>query len=480
MARSFFFYDLETSGIDSRRQRIMQFAGQRTDENLKPIGKPYNILIKLTEDVLPQPDAVMLTGITPQKTLEEGITEAEFCKLFYDEIVQPDTCFTGFNSIRFDDEFMRHLLYRNFYDPYEWQWKNGCSRWDLLDVTRMTRALRPGAIKWPFDEKGTCTNKLELLTKENNLMHDAAHDALSDVLATIAVADMVKKSQPKLFDYLFTMRNKRDVTAFLAKGQPFVYSSGRYPGEFLKTTIAYNLGPHPNKGGVLVYNLRVDPTPFIKMNAKELAEAWRYKEDPEALRLPVKAIQINRAPAIAPLNVLDAESTERLKLDLEQIKKHQKIIDDDGQLYSKLRDAADYMNKARSEEAALFSGLKTPDEQLYDDFISDYDKKVAEKVVSSKPQEISASASSLKDERLKNLLPLYKARNFPAFLTDEERVAWEEHRKHVLLGGGAESQLAKFGKRLNELAAETTDSNKQYLLEELRLYAESIAPDIEA
>jgi exodeoxyribonuclease I len=209
MAKTFYFYDLETTGVSSRRSRIMQFAGQRTDENLNPIGEPHDILIRLTEDILPDPDAILLTGITPQKTLDEGITEAEFCKLFVSEIATPDTCFVGYNNVRFDDEFMRFLLYRNFYDPYSWQWKDGRSRWDLLDVVRMTRALRPGDIKWPYDEKGVCTNRLELLTKENNLLHDAAHDALSDVRATIAVADMVKSAQPKLFNYLYSIRNKR-------------------------------------------------------------------------------------------------------------------------------------------------------------------------------------------------------------------------------------------------------------------------------
>src|SRR3954451_6528569 len=120
MAASFFFYDLETSGFDPRSARIMQFAGQRTDMDLKPIGEPVNVLIKLTPDVVPSPDAILITGITPQQTLADGLTEAEFMKLFYDEAVRPDTVFVGFNNIRFDDEFMRFMHYRNFYDAYEW------------------------------------------------------------------------------------------------------------------------------------------------------------------------------------------------------------------------------------------------------------------------------------------------------------------------------------------------------------------------
>ncbi|MEK7153130.1 MAG: exodeoxyribonuclease I, partial [Patescibacteria group bacterium] len=198
---SFFFYDLETSGFGSREARIMQFAGQRTDMQLNPIGEPANVFIRLTEDILPDPDAVLVTGITPQAAIADGITEAEFLKLFTEDIAVPYTIFVGFNTVRFDDEFVRCLHYRNFYDPYEWQWQDGRSRWDLLDLVRMTRALRPEGIEWPFDIKGNPTNRLELLTALNKLEHEHAHDALSDVEATIAVARLVRNKQEKLFDF---------------------------------------------------------------------------------------------------------------------------------------------------------------------------------------------------------------------------------------------------------------------------------------
>jgi exodeoxyribonuclease I len=172
--KTFYFYDLETSGFNPRTSRIMQFAGQRTNMDLEPIGEPNNILIKLTDDILPEPDAVLVTGITPQKTLSDGITEYDFLRIFDSEISINDTIFVGFNSVRFDDEFMRFTLYRNYYDSYEWQWKEGRSRWDLLDVARMTRALRPDGIEWPFDTNGKPSNQLGLLTSVNKLNHDNA------------------------------------------------------------------------------------------------------------------------------------------------------------------------------------------------------------------------------------------------------------------------------------------------------------------
>src|SRR5665213_4460728 len=220
---SFFFYDLETSGFNPRGARVMQFGGQRTDLELKPVGEPVNVLIKLTPDVLPDPDAVLVTGITPQQTLADGVSEAEFLRLFYEEVVLSGTIFVGFNSIRFDDEFMRFLNYRNFYDAYEWQWQDGRSRWDLLDVVRMTRALRPDGIQWPFAPDGKPANRLEFLTKVNKLDHFSAHDALSDVQATIAVAALLRDKHQELFDYLLTMRDKKKAAGLVQQGAPFVY-----------------------------------------------------------------------------------------------------------------------------------------------------------------------------------------------------------------------------------------------------------------
>jgi len=117
----------------------------------------------------------------------------------------------GFNSVRFDDEFMRYLHYRNFYDPYAWHYSDDCSRWELLDLVRMTRALRPEGIEWPVSPEGKPTNRLELLTGLNHLDHEKAHDALNDVLATIAVTKLIRDKQPGLFDYLFQYRSKNDV-----------------------------------------------------------------------------------------------------------------------------------------------------------------------------------------------------------------------------------------------------------------------------
>ena len=257
MNDSFFFYDLETSGLNAREDRIMQFAGQRTTLELEPVGEPVNILVKMTDDALPSPGAINVTKITPQDTLRDGVSEAEFVEYVMEEIFTPNTVAVGYNTVRFDDEFMRAILWRNFYDSYEWEWKDGRSRWDILDVVRLTRALRSEGIEWPFTEDGRATNRLELITKLNGVAHEHAHDALSDVYATIAVAKLIKEKQPKLFDFLYKIRGKKEVQKLvnLENKMPFVYASGRYSSEFNKTTVAFPLTTGRN-GNVLVFDLR--------------------------------------------------------------------------------------------------------------------------------------------------------------------------------------------------------------------------------
>jgi exodeoxyribonuclease-1 len=479
MSSSFLFYDLETSGINPRTARIMQFAGQATDMDFKPIGEPVNLLIKLTQDVLPEPDAILITGITPQQTIADGLTEAEFLKYFYKEVVKPGTIFVGFNNIRFDDEFVRFLNYRNFYDAYEWQWKDNCSRWDLLDLVRMTRALRPEGIEWPFASDGKPTNRLEYLTSVNKLSHSHAHDALSDVQATIDVARLIKTKQPELFSYLLEQRNKQSVKKLVQAATPFVYTSSHFSSQFAHTTVVVQLAKHLDQDASLVYDLRQDPTPFLSMSVDELIEAWKYSKDPEALRLPVKTLKYNRCPAIAPLGVIkDIKTQERIGLSLDEVTKNLAILKKHQvEFADKIGEAVAKMDKERdATQADLVDDRLTVDERLYDGFISKVDSSVMAAIRAAEPDSLSSLENNLTDARLKSLLPLYKARNYPKNLSAEERASWDEFIASKLFLGGASSRLTKFFNRLEELGKTKLSQEKQYLIEELKLYGESIVP----
>ncbi len=457
MDKTFFFYDLETSGLKAREDRIMQFAGQRTSMDLEPIGEPVNILVRMSDDALPSPKAIAVTKITPQKTLEEGISEAEFCRLVTDEVFTPGTCAVGYNTVRFDDEFMRATFWRNFYEPYEFEWKDERSRWDMLDVVRLTRALRPEGITWPFREDGAPTNRLELLTKENGLSHEHAHDALSDVYATIAVAKMIREKQPKLFEFLFKMRGKREVAKLvnLTDPKPFVYASGRYANEFNKTTVAFPLTAGRN-GTVVVFDLRFDP--------EEVAT--------EDLFPIAKELCLNKCPAVAPVLVLEAKGEdgisgwERIGLSSEKVEENLR----------KLVAHPEFAERVRSEfeNRPEFAPAVEPEAALYDGFLNDADRvkvsavRAASATMDAGGAKVDPAAKladfhpDFADPRLPELLLHYKGRNFPKSLSEAEMEKWESYRRARL-----ERQAPKFLKELEEI-------EDDFIKEELMLYFQSL------
>ncbi|MGH8123663.1 MAG: exodeoxyribonuclease I [Rudaea sp.] len=439
---SFFWHDYETFGTDPRRDRPAQFAGQRTTLELEPIGEPVSIFCKPARDVLPQPAACLITGITPQFAEREGVIEAGFAACVQDELGQPGTCGVGYNSLRFDDEFTRNLLYRNFFDPYEREWKDGNSRWDLIDLARMCYALRPQGIEWagafaqaPFREnqkapahEGTSqfipSFKLVDLAAANHLRHDKAHDALSDVYATIALARLLRVRQPRLFEFYFALRRKQRVFELLdyAQRTPVLHVSSRYPAERGCLAMIVPLAAHPTlPNGVIVCDLDVDPTALIELDADEIADrVFTPRADlPEDIeRIPLKVVHANKAPALAPLSALSGVDTVRIGLDVERCQAHLRLLQNAGDLPEKLRRV---FSAARDERTAL-----DPELALYTGFPADADKRLLREVRRSPPSELAARRFAFKDTRYAELLFRYRARNWPQTLTADEAARWND------------------------------------------------------
>ncbi|MBR0403451.1 exodeoxyribonuclease I [Candidatus Saccharibacteria bacterium] len=457
MKQTFFFYDLETSGLSPREDRIMQFAGIRTDTDFNQIGEPVNLLVKLNDDTLPSPYAIMTTGITPQQTQQDGLTEAELSHFLQDEIFTPSTCVIGYNSIRFDDEFMRHLFWRCFYDPYEWQWQDGRSRWDLLDVVRLTRALRPEGINWPVTKDGKATNRLELLTKENGITHAHAHDALSDVEALISVTKLIKEHQPQLYNYLFEMRKKQKLQKMinLEDKKPFVYASGRYSADHEKTTIAFPISPSRN-GNVLVFDLRY--------NLDEIIDSDNF--------FPiVKELAYNKCPAVAPLGVLEKDDGwAKIGITKDQLDENLKALLAHPEFAEKMRE--------QYENIPEWPAAPDPESALYDGFLPEQDRVRCNAVRNADASKLADFHPTFTDQRLPELLLHYKAKNYPTSLAEDEVKKWEEYRKNRLT-----RQSSSFAKAMQELSELSTSGKPMkngnlpdpFLLEELNLYYQSLA-----
>lgn len=427
MANSIFWYDFETFGINPRFDRLSQFAGIRTDEDLNIIGEPLTLYCKPASDMLPDPRACLITGITPQKAEQEGLIEAEFIAKIHQQFAHPNTCVAGFNNIRFDDEFTRNTLYRNFYNAYGHEWQNNNSRWDIIDMVRLTRALRPQGINWPEDN-GRPSIRLELLTKENGISHEAAHDAMSDVYATIAIAKLIKDKYPRLYEHIYKLRKKNVVLQQFNLRERFalLHVSSRYSAERGAIAMVMPLCMHPtNKNAIVVYDLAAEPKSFISIDAEEIA-ARLYtpaSELPEGVeRIPLKLVHINKCPIIVPLKTMDEAAAERLQIDIKQCEAHRQII---------LSNIDAIVEKTTEVfEQQDFPENNDPDAQLYSGgFFSHEDSNRMDTIRNTPANELAALHLNFDDSRLEEMFFRYRARNYPETLNADEQQQWDAYRK---------------------------------------------------
>ncbi len=465
MTTTLYWNDYETWGINPAKDRAAQFAGIRTDTDLNIIGKPLVQYCKPADDMLPHPDACLLTGITPQMALAEGVCEAEFMGEIYREFMQPGTCGVGYNSLRFDDEFTRYGLYRNFFDPYAREWQNGNSRWDLIDMVRLTHALRPDGIHWPKREDGSVSFRLEDLTGANGISHDGAHDALSDVIATIDMAKLIRRQQPRLYDYIFSLRDKRKVSNLLQSDPVVLHVSSKFPAKTGCIAPVAVLCGHPQIANqVIVYNLRHDPEPLLKLSVEELKIRLFSRNDelPEGTqRLPVKTIHINKCPVVVPVSTLTEEAAEKWDIDMSLAKKYHKLLSADSSFTQKLQE----LHAGNS-----FAPVSDPDQNLYGGgFFSDSDRRKMDDLRDMTVTKLAQTRMQFQDPRLGEMLFRYRARNWPQSLGREERIAWDDYRRQRLTeeSGASGITLKEYQKKLAEKTVAAGSDKERRILSEL-------------
>ncbi|MDP5460433.1 exodeoxyribonuclease I [Alishewanella sp. SMS8] len=472
---SFYFYDYETWGADPKRDRPSQFAGIRTDLALDEIAKPDMWYCQLAPDYLPHPAAALITGLTPQLCNQKGLPENAFMQQILARFSQANTCVLGYNSLRFDDEVTRYSLYRNFFEPYGREWQQGNSRWDLIDVVRACYALRPDGIVWPQKEDGSPSFKLEELSKANNLSHANAHDALSDVYATIGLAKLIKQQQPKLFQYLYELRKKQKVAELIdvAALTPLVHVSSKFPATQGCVSWIVPLAFHPtNKNAVICFNLQHDPRPLLTDNLATLQEKL-YKKTVDLAegeqRLGLKLVHLNKCPVLANAKTLTVERATELGIDratclanLDWIRQHKQVQQTVVDLYQLPHEYAVETN---------------PDYQLYSGFLSDADKQKMQQLQQMSAEALAANPPIFSEDRLNRLLFLYRARNYPLTLTEAEQQKWRRYCSDKLLHGEDNPNLTfeQFTLALEHLVElHSGDEKKIALLKSLYRYVEAL------
>jgi exodeoxyribonuclease-1 len=481
MPASFLFYDLETFGADPRTSRIAQFAAVRTDAALNQIEEPISFFVRPADDLLPSPAATLITGITPQQALRDGVNEAEAFARIFDEMSRPETCTLGYNSLRFDDEFVRHGLFRNFFDAYEREWRGGNCRWDLLDVLRLAHALRPDGIAWPLREDGATSFRLEHLAAANGVRTGDAHEALSDVRALIGLARKLRDAQPRLWEYALKLRDKRHAAQLLDTiGMvPVLHVSQRYPASRLCAAAVLPLARHPQiDSRVIVFDLDSDPDALLTLDADEIADRlYTPAADlPEGVqRIPLKEVHLNKCPSLVAWSHLRTEDLARLSIDPQAVHRRAALLRDAGPaLAEKVRRVY-----ARSRPARAPADV---DAGLYDGFIGDGDKRRFSEVRATAPHMLGTREFGFSDARLPELLFRYRARNWPDTLAHDERRRWDDYRRQRLSpeSGLSENSLAGFKSELAQLRVlHAGDGARLALLDQIDAWGRAIETSLQ-
>jgi len=458
MPDTFLFYDLETFGQDPRRTRIAQFAAVRTDAQLQVVDEPVSFFVRPADDLLPSPIATLITGITPQRALAEGVSEAEAFARINELMARPQTCTLGYNTLRFDDEFVRHGLFRNFFDPYEREWRGGNSRWDLLDMLRLVHALRPDGIHWPQREDGATSFRLEHLAEANDVREGDAHEALSDVFATIGMARLLRRAQPRLWDYALRLRDKRHAASLLDTFamQPVLHVSQRYPAARLCAAVVLPLAVHPHiNNRVIVFDLDADPQALLDLSVEEIAQRLytRAADLPEGQqRIALKEVHLNKVPALVAWNHLRAPDFERLCIDPAAVETRA------AQLRAHGPELAEKVRRVFARERPA-EGPPDADGALYDGFLADGDRAQLARVRACPPDALAGMAGNFRDPRLPELLFRYRARNHPQTLDAGERARWDDYRqRRFTTPGMAEQTMDEYLAQIGALRGEHHDN----------------------
>jgi exodeoxyribonuclease-1 len=428
------WHDYETTGADPRRDRPLQFACLRTSVDLEPLGPTQVYWCQPPVDALVSPRATLTTGLAPDDCAARGDTEARFADQVHEVLAEPGTCAVGYNSLRFDDEVTRHLLYRNFHDPYAREWRNDNSRWDLIDLARMAAALRPDGIAWPVVD-GRTSFRLQDLAAANRLIAEAAHDAASDVHTTLALGRLLRDRQRRLWDWYWTLRRKQAVQPLLdwRLRAPVLHVSSRYPAARRHVAIIAPLAVHPERPNEIIVCDLVEPVDeLLALDADEIADrvfTARADLPEDVTRIALRTVHINRCPALAPLATLRADDARRLGIDVEACLERASRIAVDTGLADKVRSVyarAGALPTAPDVDAALYAG-----------FLPDADRGLLEAMRTSPPQRLATIGERFGDRRYRELAFRFRARNFPQSLDVDEVERWHAHCHKRLIDGDA-------------------------------------------
>ena len=459
MEKTYLFYDIETTGLNKCFDQVIQFAAIRTDLALKELER-YECYIKINQDVLPSPMAFITHRISLSTLEEKGVNELEAMVQIHKLFNIPGTISVGYNTLRFDDEFLRFSFYRNLLPPYTHQYANGCSRMDIYPMTVMYHLYKKERLNWPENNL-----KLENISRKNNFADGAAHNAMTDVIATLNLARCLHQDI-KVWDYLIGFFDKQiDQERYQQLvGQknhhlPIgIMIDGKFGPEQNYQCAVTPIGTHHHYKNQQLW-LRLD---FAKLNDAKPDDFIQYthviskKTGEPGLILPMKTRFLQ--PYLIKQQPFIVEMASRLtqnKALFERISSY-------------------YQNYTYPKVANLDVGAG-----LYENgFLSYQDQNTCKQIHQSAPQEKMAAIRKLSEFYLQELGIRMIGRHFHGFLNQEEKKSYQEY---INLINSEDNHLSDYVGRqrftrkiafqeIQTLLSQQLDNEQQLILKELSNY----------
>jgi exodeoxyribonuclease-1 len=416
---AFVFYDIETSGISQHFDQILQFAAILTDDELREVER-FEIRSRLQPHVVPSPMALHVTGMSIEDILDPGRpSNYEMITAIRRTIgAWGPATFLGYNSLRFDEEFLRHAFYQNLHPPYLTN-TGGSRRTDVFNIVRAAASLRPGLLAVPETDGGKPTFKLDRLAPANGFAHLNAHDALADVEATIHICRIVRDGAPDLWEAFLRFSSKAAVQEFVRSEEAFVFF------EFFGSRHAANLvtpigGSVQQPNVVYCLDLACDLESLRTLSPEELSA--RLTRSPK----PVRRLKVNGSPLLstlgdAPVEMLQGRTIPELNSLAADVRADQAFVD--------------RLIAASEPPEGQFEPSPHVEQQLYQDgFWSNHDGRLMALFHDSGWEERATIAGALEDQRLRRLARRILYFERPELLSETARSAMAEEINRRRLG----------------------------------------------
>jgi len=462
-------WDRGRQGPYPRRDRPAQFGAIRTDLELQPVGEEIEIHCLPSVEEPPAIGACLVTGITPQD-VTEGYEESSFIEKVLAVLGRPGTTSTGWNSLGYDDEIVRFAAWRNLLPPYDREWMDGNARFDLLAAFRFAWATgRREGIEWPSYDDGAVSLSLGDLAAVNGFDAHAAeaHDALADVRATIDLARLLKRVQPRLWSYAFGLRRKKEVAALVDRRfEPFVLCDRGIGAARGHATVAVAIDQLDTNGRLLI-DLHGDPAEIMDLEPRQL-HARFHRLDRELPRVPVRRLRTNKLPMVATPRVLDATENgwSGLGLDPETVAHRVTFVrENHARIRERLRLVADDPPEAEDVD---------PEELLYGGFPSRADSMAMRDAREGGPDAIRRLMRQTEDDRIEELAFRFLARTAPDQLDGEETARWQAHRRDRMTAPGG-SNVTRVDESIAAIETARAGDADQRVLDEVEAWTRGLA-----